>query len=461
MKKFVALLLSLLLALGAVSAMAEGKVTLTLGIWPEDVDTSGLAAHEGDFLPAFQKAMPDVEVVKAHYKYAVDTFISMAESGTVPTVFETWYTEPQKLIKAGYVADITDELTELGWLEKMNPMVRSLLSDENGRVYGLPRDSYALSLMINAQVFEDAGLVDENGIPKYPKTWDEFVEAGQIIKEKTGSAALCLLAADNAGGWHFSNIAWNFGAVLETQTAEGKWECNLNSPEVAAAMNFVKDLKWKYDLLTSDPTTENWGTGFQQLGTGAAAMYIAANDAVNMPTAQNGLPVDKLMMVGIPAAEGIQAHALGGGTPYMFAKGATHEQILAGLKYLECMGRAPLLTDAAKTGMESDAKTRVDQGIPVINLPAPAWADDEYNAFRESIVAQYKNVDDRMYEPYFTLVHTDGALKMEEPADVQNMYAELTKVLQAVVTDQNADVQALLDTADANFQALLDANVNK
>lgn len=36
-------------------------------------------------------------------------------------------------------------------------------------------------------------------------------------------------------------------------------------------MNYVKDLKWKYDVLTSDPTSEDWGTGFTQLGTGAAA----------------------------------------------------------------------------------------------------------------------------------------------------------------------------------------------
>ncbi len=460
MKKFVALLLSLILALGAASALAADKVVLTLGIWPEDTDTSGLAAHENDFLPAFQAAMPDVEVVKAHYKYAVDTFISMAEAGTVPTVFETWYTEPQKLIKGGFVADITDELNELGWLDKMNPMVRALLSDENGRVYGLPRDSYALGLMINAQVFEDAGLVDENGIPLYPKTWDELIEKGQIIKEKTGSAALCLLAADNAGGWHFSNIAWNYGAVLETQDENGKWQANLNSLEAVAAMSMVKDLKWKYDLLTSDPTTENWGTGFAQLGTGAAAMYIGANDAVNMPTAQNGLPVDKLMMVGIPAGDGGNAYALGGGTPYMFAKNATHDQIMAGLKYLECMGRAPILTDAAKQGMESDAQTRVEQGIPVINLPVPAWDDADYNGYRESVVAKYTNVDARMFAPYFDLI-ASGALKMEEPAQTQDMYAELTKVLQAVVTDQNANVQALLDTADANLQALLDAGVNK
>jgi hypothetical protein len=66
-----------------------------------------------------------------------------------------------------------------------------------------------------------------------------------------------------------------------------------------------------------------------------------------------------------------------------------------------------------------------------------------------------------MFEQYFKLINTDGALRTEEPVQTQDMYAELTKVLQAVVTDQNADVQALLDTADTNLQAILDSTVNK
>ena len=59
---------------------------------------------------------------KAHYKYAVDTFVAMAEAGTVPTVFETWFTEPSKLIRGEFVADITEELTALGWVDKMKPL---------------------------------------------------------------------------------------------------------------------------------------------------------------------------------------------------------------------------------------------------------------------------------------------------------------------------------------------------
>lgn len=456
MKKLIALVLTLCLILSASLALAE--TVLKLGIYPEDVDTAAIESHEY-YLAEFAKLLPDVEVVKAHYKYAVDTFVAMAEAGTVPTVFETWFTEPSKLIRGEFVADITDELTALGWMDQMNPSIRELLSDENGRVYGTPRDGYVLGLMINAEVFADAGLVDENGIPLYPKTWEELAETSVKIKEATGSAGLCLLAQDGAGGWHFSNIAWCFGAELEVQDADGKWMANLNSPEAVAAMQYVKDLKWKYDVLTSDPTSENWGTGFTQLATGAAAMYIAANDAVNQPTANNGLDVDQLMMVGIPAGPDGEQYSLFGGTPYMFAANATPDEINAALTYLEVMGKTPVLTETVKAGMVEDAKYRVENGIPVIK-GFPAWTGEEYNAALLAVVDEYSNVDSRMFDSYFATVETEGNMRPEEPKLTQEMYGELTKVLQAVVTDENADVQALLDTANANLQAMLDEQVN-
>lgn len=457
MKRFLALLLTLAMMLGS-AALAEDKVVLTLGIYPEDVDTAAVDSHDNSYIPAMAELMPNVEIVKAHYKYATDTFVALAESGSIPTVFETWYTEPQKLIKGGFVKDITDELTELGWLEKMNPSVRALLSDENGRVYGTPRDGYALGLMINAEVFEDAGLVDEEGLPLFPKTWDELIETGKVIKEKTGSAALCLLAQDNAGGWHFSNIAWTFGAVLEAQDESGKWTAQLNTPEVLEAMQMVRRMV-EEGILTSDPTSENWGTGFAQLGTGAAAMYIAANDAVNQPTAVNGLPVDKLMMVGIPAGSA-RSYSLSGGTPYMFAASATHEEVMAALKYLEIMGKVPIVTDASKAGLVADAEYRVGAGIPVIP-DFPAWVDEAFSAAKAEVIAKYSNVDSRMFQHYFDAVSSEGNLKMEEPQMTQEMYAELTKVLQAVCTEENPDIQALLDTANANLQQILDEKVNQ
>lgn len=438
------------------TADSAEKIQLTLGIWPEDTLTADIEMHQG-YVKTFNATHPNVEVVPAYYKYATDTFVPLAESGNLPVIFESWFTEPQKLINGGYVADITDILNERGWTEKINPAIKDLLS-KDGRIYGIPRDGYALGLMINVEMFEAAGLVDADGYPIYPKTWAELAETAKKIKDATGQAGFCLLAKDAAGGWHFSNIAWAFGATL-TLEQDGKFVANVDSPEAIAAMEYVKSLKWDYDVLTPDPTNEDWGSGFAELGTGAAAMYIGANDAVNQPTQVNGLPVDKLAMCALPAGPNGDQYSLSGGTPYMFSKDATPDQINAALDYLEVMGKAPVVTDDSIKGMEADAQNRVTNGVPVIPR-FPCWVAQDILDAEAKIATDFGNVDTKMFDSYFNAIKTSGNLRTEEPGSAQDLYAELTKVLQAVVTDKNADVAALMKTADENYQKILDSTVN-
>ena len=441
---------------GEPAAAPAEKFQIKLGIWPEDTLTDDVKLHEG-YVKTFNEKHPNVEVIPAYYKYATDTFVSLAESGNLPTIFDTWFTEPQKLINGGFVADITDELKARGWDTAMNPSIRDMLS-KDGRIYGLPRDGYALGLMLNVELFEEAGLVDANGYPQYPKTWAELAETAKTIKDKTGQAGFCLLAKDGAGGWHFSNIAWGFGATF-TLEKDGKYVANVNSPEAIAAMDYVKSLKWDYDVLTADPTNEDWGTGFGALGTGTAAMYMAANDAVNQPTQVNGLPVDKLSIVPIPAGPKGQ-YSLSGGTPYMFSKDATPEQINAALDYLEIMGKAPVATDVAIAGMKADDQNKVNNNVPVIPR-FPCWVDQKVLDAEKAVTEEYSNVDMKLYNDYFNIIKTNGNLRAEEPGSAQDLYAELTKVLQAVITDKNADIPALMKTANDNYQEMLDQKVNK
>ncbi|MBO7402384.1 MAG: sugar ABC transporter substrate-binding protein [Lachnospiraceae bacterium] len=434
-------------------------VDLSLGIWPEDTLTADIEIYKG-YVATMKNLHPEVNCIPAYYKYATDTFMPMVEAKTVPTIFETWFTEPKKLIANGAVADITDVLKSRGWLDNMNPSIRELLSDDNGRIYGVPRDGYALGLMLNVELFEEAGLVDKDGYPLYPTSMQDLAEKAKIIKEKTGAAGLCLLAKNEAGGWHFSNIAWNFGATeLCKDNLDGTFTSNLATPEAIKAMEFVKSLKWDYDVLTADPTNEDWGTGFMQLGTGAAAMYIGANDAVAQPTQVNGLPVDKLAMCGIPAAEGCRPYSLFGGTPYMFSKESTPEQIAAALDFLEVIGKAPLATDDAIAGMKADAQSRVNNGVPVI-ASFPCWTAKDFLDAQDAIVKEYSNVDAKMFNAYFDATKNNG-LHPEEPGLTQDMYAELTKVLQEVLTNKNADVAALMRQANENYQKILDNGFKK
>lgn len=460
-KRILALVLSILMVVSLFAGCGaeeepvdDNKVEISLGIYPA-TDESAQAMHDG-FIETLTKQYADegieLTITPAAYDYAVDTFVAMAEAETIPTVFTTWFTEPQKLIDNEYVADITDELETLGWAD-MAEGVKSLLSDEDGNVYGVPRDSYALGLMINADLFAAAGLVDEDGVPTFPQTWQDVADYGVKIKEATGAAGICLLGAGSVGGWHFSNIAWNFGSGdLVTDNGDGTYTANLNTQGVKDAMQFVSDLKWKYDILTADPLSEDWATGFMQIGTGNAAMYLGANDAVAQPTCwQAQLPATSLALGAVPAGPKGDQYSLYGGTPYMFSASASEEQIIASLKYLETAGAAPVISD----GTKEDFAWRVENNVPVIQN-FPTWDDAQFNADMQALVDEYTNVDARNYAEYFEAVTTSGNLHPEEPGDTQEMYRILGSVMEEVLTNQAADISALLDAADAEYQDVLD-----
>lgn len=435
------------------SSSGEESGSITLGIWPEDTETEAIATHTDYYIPAFNEMHPNVEAVPAYYKYAPDTYVAMATAGNAPTVFESWYTEPEKLIRNGLVKDITDVLNERGWADSMSPAIRDLLSDDNGRIYGVPRDAYSLGLMINVKLFTDAGLVNDDGSVKYPTTWEEVYEDSKIIREKTGQAGFCMQASDGGGGWHWSNIAWNYGATLCSANADGTYTSNLNSPEAVAAMEWVQKMVAD-KCVTDDPTQENWGTGFDRIGTNTAAMYIAANDAVDQPS-YRGMNPDEFFLAPMPAGPGGH-YTLMGGTPYFFSPDATDDEVRWALDYLEVMGKSPEVSDAARDGWVADAEYRVEKGIPVIPT-FPAWVGavvDEQN----KVIDEYSNIDMNLWQPYFDFSKEEGALRPEEPGDTQTMYTLLNDVLQAIIADPSGvDIQAELDNANEAYQAVLDA----
>jgi len=166
MKKSIAFACMALVLAGSMFAASKKKSkdanSIKLGIWPEDTLTADIAMHE-EYVKTFNTFYPNMTVVPAYYKYATDNFVPLASSGQLPTIYDTWFTEPQKIINQGFAKDITKEVKELGWDKKMNPGVLDLLS-KKGKIYGVPRDAYALGLMINVDLFKQAGLVDKDGL---------------------------------------------------------------------------------------------------------------------------------------------------------------------------------------------------------------------------------------------------------------------------------------------------------
>jgi ABC-type glycerol-3-phosphate transport system substrate-binding protein len=449
MKRLISLLLAFALCFMAFSGTSPGptavkKVQLKLGIWPAESYEADVKSAQ-DAKAKFEAKYPNIEVVPASYAYQPTTFMPMAASGTLPTVFTTWFTEPQKLIENGFVADITDIVKKKGLDKAMNPAVLKLLS-KDGKIYGIPRDGYALGLYINMNIFKEAGLVDAKGLPLYPKTFDELAATAKVIKDKTGKAGMFIASANNVGGWHFTQIGWAFGASFEKQLPSGEWVANIDTPEVLAALQFVYDLKWKYDVLLPDALM-GWAEWIKNYGTDKVGMVLAAPDVISAPVADYNMNKDAIAIVPVPKGPGGQ-FSLMGGTPFMFAANATPEEIDAAIKWLEFTGWLPIVNTETMAQREVGIANKAERGEPIGPQPLPVWVDPTYKKAIDDLYAKHANVNMDLFKDYYAIAPFN--VHPEEPVKCQDLYAVLDTVLQVVLTQKDADLKALL--ADANKQ---------
>ena len=197
-------------------------------------------------------------------------------SGQLPTIYSTHFTEVSQIIAAGYSADLTDELKKQGIYDKINKDVLDLVS-KDGKVYAFPSAAYILGIAFNVDDFQAAGLMNADGTPQQPKTWDELAQFAVKLKQATGRPGFVFPTANNNGGWQFTQIAWSYGADFMEKGSDGKWKAVFNSPEAAEALQWIKDLKWKYDVLPANTLIDHEEL-YKTFGTKAASMVIGAGE---------------------------------------------------------------------------------------------------------------------------------------------------------------------------------------
>lgn len=429
----------------AVKEEAPKPVTIKVSNWPKPDNEANIKVYEG-YVAEMKSKYPYITIEGDEWGYDVNSFLPKAASGQLPTIYDTFFTEADKIINSGYCADITQGMTKYGYDKAINPEMLKLVTKES-KLYGIPKDGYVLGLMYNVNLFKTAGLVDEKGIPKYPKTWDELAETAKILKDKTGKAGFFFPTKNNQGGWMFMNIAWSYGAEFEKQV-DGKWKAMFNSPEAVAALQYVKDLKWKHNVLTDNVLVEV-GDMLNLFGTEQVGMAIAADSWPSLIVQQIKCDRNMFALSKLPSGPKGDAAVLGGGL-YMMSPDATPEQMDACFKWLEVTGVSPKITPEALKGKEELAKTQNELGLIVGPYGVRVWVNPERIEAENQILKKYTNVNMELFSDY--MENGSKGMKPEEPMNAQELYKTLDSVIQAVLTDKNADPQKLLDDAAAGFQ---------
>ena len=329
----------------------NGRTIISVGSWPSKEGQE--KQNMEDRKQKFETDNPEFVIQPDNWSFDLKSFYAKAAGGQLPVLFNTNFTEVSQIINAGYGADLTDELKKQGIYDKMNKDVMDVVS-KDGKVYAYPFASYVLGLAYNVDLFKKAGLMNEDGTPKQPKDWNELAEFAVKIKKATGVPGFIFPTANNVGGWIFTSVAWSYGTEFMKKDGD-KWKATFDSPEAAEALQFIKDLKWKYDVLPSN-TFVDYTEQFKTFGTGQGAMVIAAGD---MPADVRSYEMnpDSIGMMAIP--RGPKDHVtLMGGSVFAVSKGSSDKQIEGAIKWIKT-AYSPDLTEQFKENKEKDIKTRL------------------------------------------------------------------------------------------------------
>lgn len=453
--KMVAVVLTVVLSIGLFAGCGnkttdkneQGQTMVSVGNWPtkEGTELENMESRK----ERFEAANKDAVIIPDSWTFDRKTFYAKAAGEQLPTAYLAGFTEMPEIISSGYSADISGALKKHGYDGMFNDAVLEVVSDGD-KILAFPTAAYILGLAYNTELFEKAGLMETDGTPKQPKNWDEVVEFAVKIKETTGEAGIVFPTSNRSGGWIFTSIAWSFGVDFMEKDADGKWKATFNTPEAEAALQWYKDLKWKYDIIPSN-TLIDGAEWYKTFGTGAAGMTIAAGDYPGR-VLKYGMTPNQVGMMVVPAGPKRHVTLLGGDVQAINPK-ATDDQIDAAIRWFEIGHSFELTDDFKQTIIERTEKQLADnQHVGIKSMSV--WSDAAPSlAWQNQYIDEKSNANPNHVRLYNECVENCKIeIQPEEPVACQELYTILDGCIQEVLTNKDADVKAILEKANSDFQ---------
>jgi multiple sugar transport system substrate-binding protein len=431
-----------LAACSAGGAGDSGKTELRVATFPPGADEAAYTAF-AEQEKQFEKEHPDIDIIGVEYEWEGPTFAVQLAGGSLPDVFTVPFTDSKTLLENGQLMDVTDEIDELGYTDTFNPIILDAVKDGD-RIYGFPRQAYAMGLHYNRTLFEEAGLDPDNP----PTTWDEIRKAAKTISEKTGKAGFMEMTQNNTGGWQLTAATAARGGSIQEDNGDGTYTSTIANDATKAHLQYLHDLRWEDNSLGSNFLLD-WGTINQEFAAGNIGMYSSGSDVYTALVRDFSLNPDDYGLTVVPVEDG--GGTLGGGDIAVVSPTVDDETKAAAVTWIDWYYMQKLLDEDAAV---LDAKTLAesDQAVGTPVLPV---LDRE--TYEESLtwIEPYINVPRDQMTPFIEGVW-DQTPMGEPKGKTQEIYALLDTVVQAVLTEENADIDALLEQADAEAQALLD-----
>lgn len=288
MKRFLACLISLLLIVTAVPALAEEQVTLHLFHQKQEAQETFAKIIE-EFTAQYPNIKVEQEIVTNEPSAVLKARIATDE---IPDIFQAGL-DTIDISKGGYMVDLTDE----DFLKNINEdaVASSSFTDENGRTWAMPIDGSCIGILYNKDVFAKYGLT-------VPTTLSEFDNVVKTLRDN-GVVPFALGFKD---AWTikitsvscFSPAVYGRDLGWDTQKNEGKTTF-AGTPEWAQSFELLKKIYDSGDQQTAFDTDYNGACAM--LANGEAAMMAQGLWAVEVVRSVN--PDVNIGMMAMPVSE--------------------------------------------------------------------------------------------------------------------------------------------------------------
>ena len=390
----------------------------------------------------FEKANPKITVKPVEYQWTGPTFAAKLAAGTLPTVFEVPFTDARTLGDKGQLADLTAEVKKLPYYAKYNPAVLAEGTTAKKKIVALPKGAYAQALHYNRKLFQQAGL-DPN---KPPKTWAQVQYDALKIWQKTGKPGYVEMAKDdNTAGWILTTLVYSLGGRMEKGTGT-KAIATLDNPQTVTALNLLHHMRWT-DNSMGNNFDYGWSDINQAFAAGNVGMYVSGSDVYTNLVQAYQIDPSIYGLAPLPLAKNKNAGVLGGGTLAAVKPSAKGAELAAAVKWIDFFYEEPLVS---KVQAIRNAQTLVANKQPV-GVPALPLFNKKQAELSNTWIKPYINVPLAQMKAFTTGIFNQTLIP-EPEASTQSVYHSLDAVVEAVLTNRNADVQSMLQQANQAAQ---------
>lgn len=272
----------------------DEEIELNISWWGND-ERSAIMAEAVDL---FEAEYPNITVVEQPVGAPDDLFNRLATdfgSGgeTAPDVFALGGAKPQEYGAAGTLLDLSTVSDYLDISKYEDFTTTSATVD--GVLYGLPTGGNAIGMLINVDLFEQAGV----DVPDGDWTWEDFIEAANDISDAAPNGAVGL-------DLRIQDILGTYAAQYTDHglyTPEG--ELGVDADLIAQWFELEQELVEGGGLPDPTVVVEHWNVtpDLSLFGTGRAAMAFSYSNQVGSYSA--GLDGAEVRLVTPPSSTGV------------------------------------------------------------------------------------------------------------------------------------------------------------